>query len=515
MTFADLVLFNGNIITMNPKTPSAQAIAIKGNRILYVGSDREVEQYVDERTRVIYLDGKTVMPGFIDTHMHVVDYGRMLTWLDLQKVVSIREIQSQLIERIKGVNSSGWILGRALDSDGLLEKRLPTCQELDAVVPDNPVVLYCQSGQVCVVNSKALEVAKISQQNGAGIERDTAGKPTGVLRDQATNLVWHVIPEPTQQELYNATELALKKIVQVGITSVQWIVLSEVEVAIIKKLVETNGLPLRVYLIVPTNLLDIALQNLKQLENDRFKLGGAIIFVDGYLASRTAALCESYSDTSTDQGKLVCQQNEGIVLADKIQNAGLQLIIHAVGDRAIHEALSIIQNSSRNFMVPRPRIEQAAVLNQQLLCCIKELDVTVSIQPCVIASEFSVWSVEKHLGEKRAFWLFPVKALFNSGILVSAGSDCPMEPLNPLRGVEAAIKRGGEHKVSVFEALQMYTEFAAQTVSEFGDKGSIEQGKFADLVVLSKNPTSVAVEELVDVFVCFVVFNGDVCCSKS
>jgi predicted amidohydrolase YtcJ len=500
---------------MNSKMPSAQAIAIEGNRILYVGSDKEAEQYVDERTRIVYLDGKTVMPGFIDTHVHVVDYGRMLTWLDLQKVVSIREIQSQLTERVKDAVSSGWILGRALDSDGLLEKRLPTCQELDAVVPDNPVVLYCQSGQVCVVNSRALEVAKISQQNDVGIERDTASRPTGILRDQATNLVWQVIPEPTQQELYNATVLALKKIVQVGITSIHWIVLSEVEVLIIKKLVETNGLPLRVYLIVPTNLLDMALQNLKQLENDRFKLGGAIIFVDGYLASRTAALCEPYSDTSTEHGKLICQQNEGVALAVKIQNAGLQLVIHAVGDKAIHEALNIIQNTSRNFMVPRPRIEQAAVLNKQLLCCIKELDVSVSVQPCVIASEFSVWSVKKHLGEKRASWLFPVKVLLNSGILVSAGSDCPMETLNPLCGIEAAIKREGEHKVSVFEASQMYTVFAAQTVSEFGDKGSIEKGKFADLVILSNNPTSIAVKEITGISVRFVVFNGDICCSKS
>jgi predicted amidohydrolase YtcJ len=515
MTPADLILLDGNIITMNPKTLSAQAIAIEGDRISYVGSNREVKQYIGKRTRVINLDGKTVMPGFIDTHTHVVDYGKMLTWLELQGASSISEIQIRLAERIKCVAGGGWVLGRALDSDGLLEKRLPTCQELDVVSPDNPVVIYCQTGQVCVVNSKALKVARIGLQNNIGIERDVAGEPTGILRDQATNLVWEVIPEPTQQELYNATGLALEKIVQAGITSIHWIVLSEVELLIIQKLIETGNLPLRVYLIVPTSLLDLSLQNLKPLENDRFKLGGAIIFVDGYLASRTAALCEPYSDVPTEQGKLLCRQNKGAVLADKIQNAGLQLILHAVGDRAIQEALNIIQHSIRKTGVPRPRIEQAAILNQQLLCRIKKLDVSVSIQPCVVASEFSVWSAIEHLGVKRVDWLFPIKELLSSGVLVSAGSDCPMEPLNPLRGIEVAVKREGEQKVSVLEGLQMYTVFAAQAALEFADKGSIEHGKLADLVVLSNDPVSVAAKGANGVSVCFTVFGGVVYCSKS
>jgi predicted amidohydrolase YtcJ len=515
MAFADLILLDGNIITMSSKMPSAQAIAIKGDRIFCVGSNQEVEQYINEKTRVIYLDGKTVMPGFIDTHVHVVDYGRMLTWLDLQKASSIKEVQTIVTERVKCVASGKWILGRALESDGLLEKRLPTYQELDAVSPVNPVVIYCQSGQMCTVNSKVLEVAKIGQQNNGGIERDVNGKPTGILRDQATDLVWNVIPEPTQHELYKATELALEKIVQAGITSIHWIVLSEIELSIIQKLVEKGVLPVRVYLIVPTNILDLALQNLKPHKNDCLKLGGVIIFVDGYLASRTASLFEPYSDNSTVHGNLLCQQKEIAILVDKIQKAGLQIIIHAVGDKAIQEALNIIQQVSKKPVVPYPRIEQAAVLNHQLLCRIKELNVSVSVQPCVVASEFSVWSVEKRLGKERVHWLFPIKELLSSGVLVSAGSDCPMEPLNPLRVVESAVKREGLQKVSVFEALQMYTVFAAQSASEFVDKGSIEQNKFADLVVLSSDPTSVAVKDIGDVAVCFTVSGGVVYCSKN
>ncbi|MCL2642003.1 MAG: amidohydrolase [Candidatus Bathyarchaeota archaeon] len=518
MTSADLVLIDGVVLTLDPKMPSAQAIAVKDGRISCVGSNQEVKQCIGEKTQVIYLEGKTVLPGFIDTHVHVVDYGRMLTWLDLQGVSSIKEIQTQLSERIKrvGAGSSRWVLGRGLVPEGLLEKRLPMCHELDVVASDNPVVFYCQSGQVCVVNSKVLEVAKLGQRSDLGIERDLTGVPTGVLRDQATNLVWSLISEPTLQEFYEATELALENFSRLGITSVHWIVLSEIELAIIQKLLEANSLSVRVYLIVPVNLLDLALQKLKPFENGFFKLGGAILFADGYLASRTAALFEPYSDSPFDKGKLLCMKNEMFVLADKIQNAGLQLVIHAVGDQAIQEAVNVIQYVSRNPAIACPRIEQAAVLNQHLICCLKELALSVSIQPCVVASEFSVWSAEKCLGQERTRWLFPVKELLNCGVLVSAGSDCPMEPLNPLLGVEAAVKRDGPQKMSVFEALQMYTTSAAQISFEIADKGSIEQGKLADLVVLSNNPLSVSVDEIVaNVSVCFTVLDGVVYCSKN
>ncbi|XHH08352.1 MAG: amidohydrolase [Candidatus Bathyarchaeia archaeon] len=514
LTSADLVLLNGNIITMNPKMPTAQAIAVKGDRIIHVGTNQETQQFISENTKTISLDGRTVTPGFIDTHTHVVDYGRMLTWLNLEGSSSIKEIQTLLTERVKKMGSGKWVLGRALNPDGLLEKRLPTRQELDMATPDNPVVFYCQSGQACVINSKALEAAKISQQNNPGIKRTLTGEPTGVLSDHATNLVWNVIPEPTEQELFEATKLALKKMVQYGITSIHWIVLSKAELPIIRQLVESGFLPLRVYLIVPVNLLDLAI-NLKQLENDQFKFGGAVIFSDGYLASRTAALLEPYSDNPTEKGKMLYPRNEMRTLANKIQAAGLQLIIHAVGDKAVTEALTVIQHANQNPVVPRPRIEQAAVLNQRLIQQIKEANISVSLQPCVVVSEFSVWSAAEHLGEKRVRWAFPVKDLLSCGVLVSAGSDCPMEPLNPLLGVKAAVKRDGMQNVTVFEALQMYTIFGAQASLELADKGSIEQGKLADLAVLSNDPAAVAVDELGKISVSLTILGGACICSKS
>ena len=465
MTAADLVLLNGNIITMNPKMPTAQAVAVKGDRISHVGTNQEIQQFIGQNTKTIQLEGKTVLPGFIDTHTHLADFGRLLTWLDLENAGSIKDIQTQLAERIKQTGKGRFVLGKALNPDGLAEKRLPTRQDLDAVATDNPVVFYCQTGQVCVVNSKALEAAKISGQTEVFcVEKDANGEPTGILREYATNLVWNVIPEPTQQELYQATKLALEKIVQAGLTSIHWIVLSETELPTIQQLIQEDSLTVRIYLIVPSKILDLALKSLKPLENERFKLGASIIFSDGYLASRTAALLEPYSDSPDEQGKMLCQQNEMLQLAEKIQATGLQLVIHAVGDKAVTEALNVMEQTSQNPALAGPRLEQAAVLNPQLLRRIKELDVSVSIQPCVVASEFSVWSAAEHLGKNRVRWLFPVKDLLSCGVLVAGGSDCPMEPLNPLLGVEAAVKRDGLQKVSVFEAIQMYTVFGGEII---------------------------------------------------
>jgi predicted amidohydrolase YtcJ len=235
------------------------------------------------------------------------------------------------------------------------------------------------------------------------------------------------------------------------------------------------------------------------------------------LASRTAALIEPYSDASFEQGKLLCSKQEMLTLADKIHAAGLQLIIHAVGDKAVDQALTVIKEISKPSALPPPRLEQAAVLNQQLVQRIKTQKIIVSIQPCVVASEFLVWSAANRLGEKRAKWLFPVKTLLDMGVLVTAGSDCPMEPLNPLLGITAAVKREAfrEQQVDIMDTLRMYTVNAAYASSEETIKGSVEVGKLADFAVLSNDPKSVSTMKISEISVCMTVLDGKVFCSKS
>ena len=259
VTSADLALTGGNVLTLRPSQPSAEAVAVKGDRIVKVGTNEEISQLVGKDTKVIHLNGKTVVPGFIDTHIHVADFGRLLTWIDLSDVGSIKEMQKSLSIHVAKLPNGKWLLGRGWDQTRLAEKRLPTRFDLDSVSPDNPVIFYHQSGQVCVVNSKALELAGVTRLTpvppGGAIDRDAeTDEPTGVLRDNATNLIWAAIPQPSEEELVEAAGLACEKILEAGVTSVHWMVSSPIELSIIRTLLAQNRLPMRVYVIIPVNL---------------------------------------------------------------------------------------------------------------------------------------------------------------------------------------------------------------------------------------------------------------------
>jgi predicted amidohydrolase YtcJ len=522
---ADLALIGGNVLTMNPSKLHAEAIAVKGDRIAKVGTNEEISSLIGKNTKVIRLEGKTVLPGFIDTHIHIVDFGRLLTWLDLSYVRSIKEMQNSLSSRIQKTPKSKWVIGRGWNQNQFAEKRLPTRFDLDKVSIDNPVIFYHQGGQLCVVNTKALELAGItmltSPPAGGVIDKDAGtGELTGVFRDNTMNLIWNAIPEPSEEELVDAAGLACEKILEAGVTSVHWMVSSSVDLSIIQKLREQNRLPIRVHIIIPANLLDnlTSSKSHKNFEDDALRLGGAVIFADGYLAARTAALFQPYSDDLATSGKLLCTQEEMNASAAKILNIGLQLVIHAMGDKAVDAALTTIEQTLTKVprKVIRNRVEQAAILSKRLLKRMKKQKVIVSVQPCVIASEFSVWSAMKHLGSKRARWLFPIKTMLKEGIRIIGGSDCPMEPLNPLLGIQATVTRNffPEERITVVEALRMYTVDAAYSSGEESIKGSIEEGKLADLAVISQDLLMVPLNEIENIVVEMTVVGGKVVYSK-
>jgi predicted amidohydrolase YtcJ len=522
---ADLALTSGKVLTMNQSQPYAEAIAIKDDRIVQVGTNEEIESWIGNNTKVISLNGKTVIPGFIDTHIHVVDFGRFLTWIDLRDVKSIEEMQSSLRKRAQKTPKRKWIIGHGWDQTRFTEKRFPNLFDLDLTSPDNPVIFYHQCGQMCVVNSKALELAGVTKQTSAPLDgaidkNGETGELTGVLRDNAMGLVWKMIPEPSEEELVETAGLACEKIVEAGVTSVHWMVLSSIEIQIIQRLRRENKLPLRVYVVIPVNLLDnvTGLGSRLGLEDNMVRIGGVEIFADGYLAARTAALLQPYSDDTAASGRLLCTQEEMNASAAKILKAGLQLVIHAMGDKAVDAALTTIERASRE--APRKdvryRIEQAAVLNEGLIERMKMQKVIVSVQPRVVASEFSVWSATEHLGAERARWLYPLKTLLKKGIRVVGGSDCPMEPLNPLLGIQAAVTREffPEERITVGEALHMYAVDAAYSSGEENIKGSVETGKLADLTVLLHDPGKVPPNEIENIAVEMTIVGGKVVYSK-
>jgi predicted amidohydrolase YtcJ len=499
---------------MNSSQPSAEAVAVNKEKIVKVGTTQEVSSWIGKETKVIQLQGRTVVPGFIDCHIHVADFGKFLTWVDLKETNSIKELKNRVRERVQKVPNGRWVVGSGWDKARFAEKRDPNRWDLDEVSPDNPVILYHQCGRVCVVNSKSLELANVTKEtvvpSGGTVEKDEKnGAPTGILKENATDLVWKTIPEPSEEELMEATSLACEKIVEAGVTSIHWIVTSSAEISIIKKLRSENRLPLRVYTIAPANILD-------QLENTP-EIVGVKVFVDGSLAARTAALNEPYIDDQTTKGELFYSQEELDTLVSKAHNANFGVVVHAMGDKAIELAVNAIEKtleSSKKGV--RYRLEHASVLNKELIGRIKKLGIIVSVQPKCVISEFSVWSAVERLGSERARLLYPLKTLIKNGILIIGGSDCPMEPISPLAAIHAAVTRPffPEEQVIVDEALQMYTVNGAYASYEEKTKGSVEEGKLADFTVLSKDPTTVPQNKIENITVCMTVVGGKIVFQK-
>jgi predicted amidohydrolase YtcJ len=501
---------------MNPFQPFAQAVAIKKNRILKVGTNQEIRTLIGKDTKVISIDGKTVVPGLIDTHIHLADFGRCLMWLDLSGVDSIKTLQTLLKEKAKQTPSGKWIVGRGWNEIIFEEKRLLTLGDLDAAAPDNPVILYHGAAYLCAANSKAIAQAgvtnKIIASKIGDIDKTATGELTGIFRDSATNLIWQVVAEPSFEELAEATALACQKVAEAGITSVDWIILQEQELALIQTLHAQGKLPIRVNAIVPFELLK-AVADFKSDDPLQLRIGGAIIFVDGYLDSKTAALQEPYSDDPENKGKMNLTEQELKSSLGQVLDRGLQPTIHVMGDRAIDTALQVIEKTKEKA---RFRIEQAAVLNPPLIKRLGAQDIVVSVQPHMVPTEFTVWHATQHLGSERAKWLHPLKTLINEGFKVAGGSDCPMEPLNPLLGIQDAVTRESypEQRLTIEEALRMYTLDAAYCSSEETIKGSVEEGKLADITVLSSDPRIVPTSEISDINVEMVILDGKMIFSK-
>jgi hypothetical protein len=256
----------------------------------------------------------------------------------------------------------------------------------------------------------------------------------------------------------------------------------------------------------------------KSDDESMLRLGGGLIVADGYLAAKTAALSQPYADESSNSGTLLCSKKDLASAIEMVFTSNLQLVVQAMGDKAIGVSLTTIKNVSRGS-TPKTfphRLEQPAVLNRAIIERMKEQNVVASVQPCVIASEFIVWKARDHLGEDRTRWLYPLKTLSEAGMHVAGGSDCPMEPLNPLLGIQTVVNRDfhPEERISVWEALRMYTIDAAYASGEENLKGSIEEGKFADMTVLSEDPFSVSPKDLGRIAVKMTVIGGKTVFSK-
>jgi len=514
--YADLVLLNGNVITLCEAKPFAEAIAIKGSRIMKVGRNIEISRCINEKTKVIDLNRKTVIPGLIDSHMHVSDFAKTLLWVNLQEATSIEDIKNMIKKRVEKTSAGKWIIGKGWDEGKLIEKKIPALSDIDEVSPENPVVLYRAKGKVCVVNSAALHLIdeSVGLNNIMGdLELDPlTGKPNGVLRNSATDLVWKLIPETSTEELAELIRTACKEILKMGVTTVHWIASTVWELYALEKASEGWSFPLRIYLIIPVGALEIPylLHKLKEIENEYFRVGGAMLSVDGYLANETAALTEPYKN-SGKTGKLYYESREIERFIERAGRNGLQPVIHAMGDKAIKEALKAIENASKasKFRKLRIRLETAALFTPKLIEKVATLEkVIVSVQPYMGYSEVNVWKAMERIGPERVRWLYPLKTLIERGLILAGGTDAPMEPKNIFFHIKAAATWTSKERITVYEALKMYTLNAAYAMGAEEVKGSIEEGKLADLTVISENPLTLDPEKIDEVKVELTIVGG-------
>ena len=510
---AELVLINGDIITMDTMCPSAQAVAIRNGKIASVGTNNQVLSRSSKQAKTLDLKGKTVVPGLIDSHTHMISLGHALPRLDLRYVSSISEIQNRLKAEVKRTPKGRWVVGRGWDQDRLREKRYPTRWDLDEVSPDNPVLLNRVCGHVSVANSQALHLAKINVKIPLSmakfIDRDKkTGEPTGLVKEKAVDLFSGMI-EPCEKELVNACHRACSDAAEAGLTSVTCITSELRQVHVLEMLRKKSQLPLRVCVIVPVECLD-ELKG-KQLNDPFLKLGCVKIFADGSLGARTAALCEPYADESSTVGILYYRISQLRDLIRKADEAGFQIAVHAIGDKAVEQTVKAFQSvlGMERIAGYRHRIEHASVLNPDLIEKIKSAGLLVCVQPHFVVSDF--W-VPKRLGRERARWTYASKSLLRNGVRLAASSDAPVESLNPLLGIWAAVtsKLCPDERLSVEEALRAYTIDAAYFSFEEDVKGSIEVGKYADLTVLSHDPLKVKPEKIKDIRVEMTIVDGKV-----
>lgn len=518
MQHADLILYNANVYTLNKKKPNAQAIAIKNKKITAVGTNKEILRLKTKNTKTINLKGKTVIPGLIDCHVHMSAFAHTLQQINLGNITSITRLQQKLRQAAAKKPPNTWITARGFDHEKFKEKRLPTRFDLDKAVPNHPTIITRVCGHLAVANSKALEIANLTDhkktEKNAKICKDPkTGEPTGILLEDAQQLVMEHLPDPNEEELLNSYKQACKKATENGLTSIHWILSNPREIQLIQKLREQKKLPIRTYMIIPIENIDKLTETgiHTGFGDYKIKIGSAKIFADGSLGASTAALQSPYADNKTTRGLLVNSKAHLEKLIKKSQKNNFQTAIHAIGDRAIKTVLDALEhaqkeNTKKNH---RHRIEHASVLNRKLIERIQKLKIIISVQPHFVASDF--WII-KRLGNKRARWTYPFRTLLISGICVCAGSDCPVEPINPLLGIWAAVTReiSPQERISIDQAIRMYTINAAFASFEEKIKGTIEEGKLADLTILAQDPYKVDPQKIKDIHVTMTIVDGKI-----
>jgi predicted amidohydrolase YtcJ len=532
-TDADLILVNGNVYTVNDKQPHAESIAVKDERVVFVGSNEEAKKFRSDLTRIIDLGGKTVVPGLTDSHCHIFGIGEREMRLNLEGTNSLQEFIQKIKERVAQTERGKWITDRGWIETFWKPAQFPTRQDLDKVAPDNPVFLTRADGHASVVNGAALKIAKIDKNTpnpfGGQISK-TNGEPNGMLLDNAQDLVAKHIPKPAEAEREQALLHGIDREIGLGWCEIQNAGSQKEDVDLIRKCIEAGKIKIRFINAVYGPGRDaqdfLAAGPTINAFNHHFTQRTIKIIFDGALGSRGAALLKPYKDMPDTSGFLTEKPEELRPLLTEALRRGIQVETHAIGDRAnrlildLYEAaFKAVPPDKRKIREPRWRIEHAQIVDPSDISRFAKLGVIPSMQPSHAISD--LFFAPARLGMNRLVGAYAWQSFLKSGCVIAGGSDAPVERGEPMIEFYAAVERKSikgesgegwhlEQAVSREDALKMFTIWPAYAVFEEKDKGSIEAGKLADFTVLSADIMKIPEEEILKTRAEMTVIGGEI-----
>lgn len=513
-----VVFTNGTIITLNPVRPYATAAASRNGAWIAVGDEGEVRAAAGPNAEVIDLGGRTAIPGLTDSHMHLLNYGLNLDRVLLNDARSLTEIQARVKTRAARLPAGQWIVGRGWDQDRLTEMRYPTAADLDAVAPEHPVVLVRACGHLSVANSLALRLAGITAETpdpeGGLIDRDANGQPVGIFREGAMSLINRQVPPFAFADLKRALTNAMNAALAAGLTMVHTDDLGtsgglQTSMDLYDQTGRAGLPPFRARLKVSARTLpELIERGLKTNDGDEwFRIGPLKLFADGSLGGGTAALEAPYADDPTSCGLPLLDEAAMNDIVGRAHRAGVQVAVHAIGDRAARIALDAIAlaQAAEPGRHLRHRIVHCQILSRELIDRFAQLGVVADIQPRFLDTD-SHWA-ERRIGSERLRYSYAWRTLLERGVICAGGSDAPVEPLEPFLGIYAAVTRcdvngephGGwlpDQRLTVEDALRLFTTGAALAGHDERVRGQVAPGFQADLAVLNANPLRIDPREL-------------------
>ena len=531
----DLILLNGNIHTMDSQRPQARAIGIREGQIIVVGENEAVASLAGQNTERIDLNGRLAIPGLMDSHFHFYDWAMGRQQLDLARVNSLDELLDQVAQTAGQLPQEKWILGQGWNESDWPEHTMPRRDHLDAVAPSHPVALWRCDLHLASVNSRGLELAGIDETTpdppDGVIEKDSAGRPTGILRELAPNLVKSVIPPPSADELVAAMREGIAHLHTLGLTALHDVrLMGGLEGAAALKawqlLNEKGKLDLRCWVSIAGERLEeaIALGLRTGLGDDRLRIGHVKYFADGGMGARTAWMLEPYLDAGT--GMPLGSMSELRRNIEAAEKAGLAVIVHAIGDRANREIINVLEElvesrsklKTKSFVPPAlpHRIEHTQMIRSEDIQRLANIKVAACVQPHNMILDINM--IDESVGE-RGRWTYAYKEMLDAGIPVLFSSDAPVCDPSPLVGIHAAVTRqrldgtpeGGwypEQRISVEDAVRGYTTVPAAFYGQSRKMGTLTPGKRADMIVLDREIFEVDPMENADTRVEMTIFDG-------